>query len=61
MRGTVHNAYQHRGGEDSVVESELALLWSHGHVLESLRMAEVRSLGGSIFWSGLSPRSWQRN
>lgn len=26
-----HNAYQHRGGEDSVVESEVALLRSHGH------------------------------
>ncbi len=27
----VHNAYQHRGGEDTVVESEIALLRSHGH------------------------------
>ncbi len=27
----VHNAYQHRGGEDSVVEAELALLRTHGH------------------------------
>ena len=26
-----HNAYQHRGGEDSVVEAEIALLRSHGH------------------------------
>lgn len=27
----VHNAYQHRGGEDTVVESEIALLRAHGH------------------------------
>lgn len=27
----VHNAYQHRGGEDSVVEAEIALLRGHGH------------------------------
>ncbi len=31
----VHNAYQHRGGEDSVVEAEIALLRSHGHVVET--------------------------
>lgn len=27
----VHNAYQHRGGEDSVVEAEIELLNKHGH------------------------------
>jgi glycosyltransferase involved in cell wall biosynthesis len=27
----VHNTYQHRGGEDAVVEAEIALLRSHGH------------------------------
>ena len=27
----VHNGYQQRGGEDSVVDAELALLCSHGH------------------------------
>ena len=26
-----HNTYQHRGGEDMVVESEIALLRSHGN------------------------------
>jgi glycosyltransferase involved in cell wall biosynthesis len=31
----VHNAYQHRGGEDTVVESEIALLRSHGHAVET--------------------------
>lgn len=29
----VHNAYQHRGGEDTVVESEIALLRAHGHAV----------------------------
>lgn len=34
----VHNAYRQRGGEDSVVEAELALLRGHGHdVLEYRR------------------------
>jgi len=31
----IHNAYQQRGGEDTVVESEIALLRSHGHVVET--------------------------
>ncbi len=30
----VHNYYQHRGGEDSVVEAELNLLRSNGHEVE---------------------------
>jgi len=30
-----HNAYQHRGGEDSVVEAEIALLRSHGNEVET--------------------------
>ncbi|MHB1176427.1 MAG: glycosyltransferase [Sulfuriferula sp.] len=30
-----HNAYQQRGGEDAVVEDELALLRSRGHVVET--------------------------
>lgn len=30
----VHNAYQHKGGEDSVLEAEVALLTSRGHVVE---------------------------
>ena len=32
----VHNAYQLRGGEDSVVESESALLRQHGHDVDLL-------------------------
>ena len=31
----VHNAYQHRGGEDSVVEAEIALLRSRGNAVET--------------------------
>lgn len=30
----VHNTYQHRGGEDTVVESEIELLRSHGHEVD---------------------------
>lgn len=30
-----HNRYQHRGGEDTVVEAEIALLQAHGHELET--------------------------
>jgi glycosyltransferase involved in cell wall biosynthesis len=30
----VHNAYQHKGGEDSVMESEVALLKNYGHSVE---------------------------
>ncbi|MEF8755271.1 MAG: glycosyltransferase [Accumulibacter sp.] len=30
----VHNAYQQRGGEDSVVEAETELLRAHGHTVE---------------------------
>ncbi|MEC4721960.1 glycosyltransferase family 4 protein [Noviherbaspirillum sp. CPCC 100848] len=29
-----HNAYQHRGGEDAVVDAEVALLREHGHEVE---------------------------
>lgn len=29
-----HNAYQHAGGEDTVVEAEMALLRAHGHQVE---------------------------
>lgn len=31
----VHNAYQQRGGEDSVVEAEINLLRGHGHSVET--------------------------
>lgn len=32
-----HNAYQHRGGEDTVVESEVSLLREYGHEVELYR------------------------
>jgi glycosyltransferase involved in cell wall biosynthesis len=32
-----HNAYQHSGGEDAVVEAEIALLRAHGHTVEIYR------------------------
>jgi hypothetical protein len=31
----VHNAYQHRGGEDTVVEAEIALLRTRGHEVDT--------------------------
>lgn len=30
-----HNAYQHKGGEDTVVEAEIALLRTYGHAAET--------------------------
>ena len=33
----VHNAYQLRGGEDGVVDAEVALLREHGHQVELLK------------------------
>lgn len=33
----VHNAYQHSGGEDAVVEAESSLLRGHGHEVEIYR------------------------
>ena len=32
-----HNSYQMRGGEDSVVDAEVALLRSHGHAVTEYR------------------------
>ena len=32
-----HNAYQHRGGEDVVVDAEIALLREHGHEVDIYR------------------------
>ncbi len=54
----VHNAYQHKGGEDTVLEAEAALLASRGHVVEHFtrhnndisQMSRV-SLAVQTFWS----------
>jgi glycosyltransferase involved in cell wall biosynthesis len=53
-----HNAYQHRGGEDMVVESEITLLRAHGHEVAEYRrhndeitgMSRV-ALFGQTVWS----------
>lgn len=53
-----HNSYQHRGGEDVVVEAEIALLRSHGHDVEvyqrhndELKTMSLPSAALSTIWS----------
>jgi glycosyltransferase involved in cell wall biosynthesis len=53
-----HNAYQHRGGEDAVVDAEVALLRSYGHEVEiyHLHNDELNGMSraaaaGSAIWS----------
>jgi glycosyltransferase involved in cell wall biosynthesis len=43
----VHNAYQQRGGEDSVVDDEVQLLRDHGHEVELYRRDnhDIESMG----------------
>lgn len=57
----VHNYYQQRGGEDAVVESEVALLRSYGHQVETyfrhnddVSKLSKLSLGIQTIWSGHS-------
>jgi glycosyltransferase involved in cell wall biosynthesis len=59
----IHNAYQHAGGEDTVVESEIALLRSHGHTVElyqrhndELHGLSPVTAAASAFWSPGSAR-----
>lgn len=54
----VHNAYQYRGGEDSVVEAETELLRSRGHQVVEMRrrfeqLSELRpmSAAAQALWS----------
>lgn len=55
----VHNAYQHKGGEDTVMEAEVALLRSRGHTVELFSrhndaiasMSKVAAAANTI-WSG---------
>lgn len=61
----VHNAYQHRGGEDSVLEAEAALLHEHGHVVEmfvrhndSINGASKLGVAAQTFWSRSSAREF---
>lgn len=42
-----HNAYQHSGGEDRVVESEIALLRAHGHEVAEYRRHNNEIMGMS--------------
>jgi glycosyltransferase involved in cell wall biosynthesis len=58
-----HNAYQHSGGEDTVVEAEIDLLRRHGHDVETYRrhndelheMPRVAAAAAAI-WSHRSSR-----
>lgn len=59
----VHNAYQHRGGEDTVVESEVALLSAHGHAVETwfrnnddVRSMSSLALARQTLWSDRTER-----
>lgn len=54
----IHNAYQHRGGEDSVVEDEIRMLTDYGHDVLLYRASndEINSMGKielifNTFWS----------
>ena len=46
----VHNSYQQRGGEDCVVDAEIALLRSHGHEVETYRRHnnDVATMGAAV-------------
>jgi glycosyltransferase involved in cell wall biosynthesis len=59
----VHNAYQHRGGEDAVVDAEVALLREYGHTVEihqqhndALRQMSRATAAISTVWSQRSAR-----
>jgi glycosyltransferase involved in cell wall biosynthesis len=61
---TIHNKYQHRGGEDEVREAEEQLLQSRGHEVQSLIFDNAGIVGGlgavrtglSTAWSQASYR-----
>ena len=42
----LHNRYQHAGGEDAVVQAEIALLEAHGHHVELLEAHNDEITGG---------------
>lgn len=62
-----HNAYQQRGGEDMVVDAEIALLREHGHEVEVYRqhndalngMSRAAAAAGTI-WSARTARDIER-
>jgi glycosyltransferase involved in cell wall biosynthesis len=54
----IHNSYQHRGGEDAVVDTEIQLLRTHGHKVVEYRRSndELTDLSSAqaamqTFWS----------
>lgn len=56
-----HNTYQHRGGEDAVVDAEIALLRGHGHEVEIYRqhndaLKQMSAAGAALsaIWSSRS-------
>lgn len=55
----VHNAYQHRGGEDSVVESEVDLLRSRGHPVETY-LRDNDDIGGMSTAALAQQTLWSR-
>lgn len=63
----VHNAYQHKGGEDFVMEAEVALLRDRGHEVElflrhndSLSAMSASSAAAQTFWSTSVAREFER-
>ena len=63
----VHNAYQHSGGEDTVVQSELGLLRAAGHEVEfySRSNTELRDMlpfeaAGAAFWNASAAQQIER-
>jgi len=63
----VHNAYQHRGGEDAVVAAEEALLRLHGNETlryqrhnDELQAMPRLSAAASAIWSGQTSRELER-
>lgn len=55
----VHNGYQQRGGEDSVVESEVALLSGAGHQVSCYRRHNDE-VGHQSRWAVLKESFWSR-
>lgn len=63
----VHNAYQHAGGEDTVVDAELALLRAAGHEVEyycrsnnELRDMQSFAAAGAAFWNASAAQQIDR-
>lgn len=54
-----HNAYQQRGGEDSVVDAELGLLRRHGHAVEVFQRHNDE-LKEMIPWKAAIDTVWSR-